>query len=207
MSIAYVSTRETNENNPHNNSHDGVRKWGEKKYWKRVKHIYGLTLYPSVPCRRMETLVLLHNIRSAHNVGSIFRTADGAGVKKILLSGYTPTPVDRFGRENTEILKTSLGATHTVPYEIIEDLPTYLQKKKSEGYTVIAIEQTKDALVYSSYNYPEKIICIFGNEITGVEPEILAQADVAVHIPMHGMKESLNVSVCAGVVLFHSRSV
>lgn len=151
----------------------------------------------------METLVLLHNIRSAHNVGSIFRTADGAGVSQILISGYTPTPTDRFGRENPEIQKTSLGATHTVPYEIVPDVFTYLHTLKSQGYMIVGVEQTKNAIEHRTYNTQGRVVYIFGNEITGIEQEVLALTDVCIHIPMHGRKESLNVSVCAGIILFH----
>ncbi len=149
--------------------------------------------------------VILHNIRSAHNVGSIFRTADGAGVEKIFLTGYTPGPIDRFGRENERILKTSLGAVKTVPYEICEDVQVLIRKLKSEGYTVIAIEQTPSALSYESYAPNKKTVCILGNEVTGIEEDVLAVSDAHVHIPMHGKKESLNVSVCAGIIFFRYR--
>jgi tRNA G18 (ribose-2'-O)-methylase SpoU len=154
----------------------------------------------------MKIYVLLHNIRSAHNVGSVFRTADGAGVSKIYLTGYTPAPIDRFGREQQEIRKTSLGATQTVPYEVVTDVHACIEKLNAEGVTVVAIEQTGEAVDYRSYT-PESDTCfIFGNEITGVEEDVLAVADYHVQLPMGGMKESLNVSVCAGIVLFHFRA-
>ena len=153
----------------------------------------------------MAISVILHNIRSAHNVGSIFRTADGAGVSNIYLSGYTPAPLDRFGRENTEIAKTSLGATHTVPHESVADIQVLIQKLKVAGATVVAVEQGKDAVDYRKYSPDADTVFIFGNEITGVESEVLAEVDACVHIPMSGMKESLNVSVCAGIILFHYR--
>ncbi len=154
----------------------------------------------------MSISVILHNIRSAHNVGSIFRTADGAGVSKIFLTGYTPTPQDRFGRENVQILKTSLGATKTTPYENVPDIHTCIHNLKESGHTVIAVEQTLRARVYDTYQVPEKSVFVFGNEITGIEPEVLELSDVQIHIPMHGSKESLNVSVCAGIILFHIQS-
>lgn len=153
----------------------------------------------------MAISVILHNIRSAHNVGSIFRTADGAGVSSIYLSGYTPAPLDRFGRENTEIAKTSLGATHTIRHESVPDIQVLIQKLKVAGATVVAVEQGKDAVDYRKYSPDADTVFIFGNEITGVEPEVLAGVDACVHIPMSGMKESLNVSVCAGIILFHYR--
>lgn len=155
----------------------------------------------------MNTYVILHNIRSAHNVGSIFRTADGAGVSKIFITGYTPAPKDRFGRENSEIKKTSLGATETVPHEVVEDVVALIQRFKNENIAIVAVEQTPHAISYTTYIPEGDVAFIFGNEITGVEDEPLAEADVHLHIPMSGAKESLNVSVCAGVVLFYARDV
>ncbi len=153
----------------------------------------------------METFVILHNIRSAHNVGAIFRSADGAGVSKIFLTGYTPAPSDRFGRENKEILKTSLGATHTVQYEVIADIQTLITRLAGEGVMLVAVEQTPDAIPYTAYTPQGDTAFIFGNEVTGVEPEVLTDVSVRIQIPMSGEKESLNVSVCAGVILFHAR--
>ncbi len=151
----------------------------------------------------MKMYVILHNIRSAHNVGSIFRTADGAGVSKIFLTGYTPTPIDRFGREQAEILKTSLGATHTVAHEAYLDVFEVIRTLQKEGVSIVAVEQTERSQNYKKYIPKGNVAFIFGNEITGVEEEVLAVADAHIEIPMHGAKESLNVSVCAGVVLFH----
>lgn len=152
---------------------------------------------------QLERYVILHNIRSRHNVGSIFRTADGAGVAKIYLTGYTPTPIDRFGREVPEIIKTSLGATTMVPWEHFEDIEVLLGVLKQEGVTVVAIEQTKDALSYKKYQELGPTAYIFGNEVEGVASEICEKADVVLVIPMLGSKESLNVSVCAGIILFN----
>lgn len=149
------------------------------------------------------TYVILHNIRSAHNVGSVFRTADGAGVSKIFLTGYTPSPVDRFGREQTEIIKTSLGATHTVPYESHPDIDSVIAHLKADGVRIIAIEQTERAFEYRAIEEKEDVAFIFGNEITGIESGVLDLCDLHLVIPMAGSKESLNVSVCAGIILFH----
>lgn len=150
----------------------------------------------------MKTFVILHNIRSAHNVGSVFRTGDGAGVSKIFITGYTPAPIDRFGRSQKEILKTSLGATATVPYEVVEDVHALIARLQGEGVSVVAVEQTKEAVDYRTVTQSHDTAFIFGNEITGVEGDVLAVADSHIMIPMHGMKESLNVSVCAGIILF-----
>ena len=146
--------------------------------------------------------IILHNIRSSHNVGSIFRTADGAGVSKIYLTGYTPSPIDRFGREHKEIQKTSLGATQTVPYEVKEDIFSILGKLKKEGRQVVAVEQTRKSSDYRKFETKKDVVFVFGNEITGVEKEVLEKIDTHIEIPMLGEKESLNISVCAGVILF-----
>jgi len=146
---------------------------------------------------------ILHNIRSAHNVGSVFRTADAAGVSKIFLTGYTPSPIDRFGREQGEIAKTSLGATHTVPYESVPDIHALIARLKEEGTRLVAIEQTGEAKEYRTASLKEDTAFIFGNEVTGIEPEVLEVCDTHLMIPMAGSKESLNVSVCAGIILFH----
>lgn len=154
----------------------------------------------------MEKIVILDNIRSAHNVGSIFRTSDGAGVSQVILLGYTPAPIDRFGRERTEIQKTSLGASSMIPWkqeEKREVFPIILSELKQSGFIVVAVEQTKNAVSLYTFTVPEKVAYIFGNEIDGVSKELLDMSDVIVEIPMSGQKESLNVGVSAGIVLFH----
>jgi 23S rRNA (guanosine2251-2'-O)-methyltransferase len=156
--------------------------------------------------RGMATYVILHNIRSAHNVGSICRTADGAGVTKIYFTGYTPTPIDRFGRVNDEIRKTSLGATESVAWESWDDPETLVRKLTSDGVQVVAVEQTKYAVDYRTFRPTGDIAYVFGNEIDGVPETLCAKADAVIHIPMAGMKESLNVSVAAGIILFKSET-
>lgn len=150
----------------------------------------------------MQKVVMLDNVRSAHNVGSIFRTAEGAGVSKIYLCGYTPTPIDRFGREVKEIKKTSLGASGMVPWERADDIADIIRALQAEGFTVVAVEQTQQSLSLHDFISPEQVAYIFGNEVDGVQPAALELADCHIEIPMHGRKESLNVSVAAGIVLF-----
>lgn len=152
-----------------------------------------------------QKIIILDNIRSAHNVGSIFRTADGAGVEKIYLLGYTPTPVDRFGRSQPEIAKTSLGASEVIPFEHIEnnDTKNLVERLKQEGFKIVAVEQTPNSVSLYDFTVPPKVCYILGNEIDGVSEGLLSLADTAVEIPMEGQKESLNVSVTAGIVLFH----
>jgi len=147
--------------------------------------------------------LILDNIRSAYNVGAIFRTADGAGVTKIFLVGYTPTPIDRFGRPQSEIHKTSLGASTTVPWEHITDVSTLIARIKEEDCTLVVIEQTPQSITFAQL--PALPVCayVLGNEIDGVSAEFLSAANFVVELPMLGEKESLNVSVTAGIVLYH----
>lgn len=152
-----------------------------------------------------EVSLLLHDIRSIHNVGSIFRTADAFGVTRIFLSGYTPAPVDRFGRKRTDVAKVALGAEENVAWQKIEgSLVEFI--KKFDG-KIIAIEQDSRSVDYRKaldglQSEKIKIILILGNEIGGVSGDILDLADVIAEIPMRGSKESLNVSVAAGITLF-----
>jgi 23S rRNA (guanosine2251-2'-O)-methyltransferase len=155
----------------------------------------------------MSTYVILHNIRSAHNVGSIFRTADGAGVAKLFLVGYTPHPIDRFGRIQEEIRKTSLGATESIPWEVYESIEPLLLRLQNEGCSVVAVEQHARAVPYCLYKQGGDTAYVFGNEVEGVPDEVCIAADAVIEIPMAGMKESLNVSVAAGVILFGVRAL
>jgi 23S rRNA (guanosine2251-2'-O)-methyltransferase len=150
----------------------------------------------------MNTYLILHNIRSRYNVGSIFRSADGAGVTKIFISGYTPAPIDRFGRAVREIHKTSLGATDTVPWEEVPSVEACIGKLKDENVHVIALELHERAVPYATYVYPENVALILGNEIEGVSPMLCEHAEDIVYVPMHGAKESLNVGVATAIVLF-----
>lgn len=151
----------------------------------------------------MEKVVVLDNIRSAHNVGSIFRTADAAGVRKIYLTGYTPAPIDRFGRVQAEIKKTSLGAADSVSWEAVEDITRVLLELREEGYEIVAIEQDPRSIPYTAWAGSQRTAFIFGNEVDGVSEAARASSDAILHLPMQGEKESLNVSVAAGIVLFH----
>ncbi len=152
-------------------------------------------------------ILVLDNIRSAHNVGSLFRTADGAGVSRIVLVGYTPAPLDRFGRVQAEIKKTSLGASQTISWNLVSDPEAlvHITSLKNDGYVVVAVEQTKGSISLNDFMVPEKVVYILGNEIDGVCSELLHLSDVHVEIPMQGKKESLNVSVAGGIVLFHKK--
>ncbi len=153
---------------------------------------------------KMETIVILDNIRSTFNVGSIFRTADALGIGQIILGGTTPAPVDRFGRERKDIAKVSLGAEKSVPWKYEKDILSVIKKLKKEGYQIIALEQAENSVDYKAVkiNKKSKIVFVLGAEVDGVNKKILKLADIVVEIPMRGTKESLNVSVSFGVALF-----
>lgn len=147
--------------------------------------------------------IILEDIRSAYNVGAIFRTADASGVSKVFLTGYTPAPIDRFGRPQPEIQKTSLSASETMPWEKVESTSELIARLKNEGVTVAAVELAPGSVPLKEFTEPEHVAYIVGNEVDGVAKETLALADVIVELPMLGQKESLNVSVTAGIILYH----
>lgn len=153
----------------------------------------------------MQTILILDNIRSAHNVGSIFRTADAAGVSRLFLVGTTPSPIDRFGRPQTDVAKTALGAELSIPWEHAETTLEVLAKFPQ--HFKIALEQSSDSLDYKTILSREKNIIVLGPEVTGLQKEILDACDVVAEIPMRGTKESLNVSVAAGVFLFRFHNI
>ncbi|MBI2025512.1 TrmH family RNA methyltransferase [Candidatus Kaiserbacteria bacterium] len=149
-----------------------------------------------------EIAVLLHNVRSAHNVGSIFRTADAAGVSKIYLTGYTPAPRDRFGRIRKDITKAALGAERFVTWESARLPQIVVRRLKREGWTIIGIEQDPRARGYRRFRAKPKTLFIFGNEVSGIPKSLRDICDALLEIPMRGKKESLNVSVTTGIILF-----
>ena len=152
--------------------------------------------------KKGEIVLILDNIRSSHNVGSIFRTADGAGVAKVFLCGYTPCPTDKFDRPNKEIAKTALGAEKVIPWEYAATTAEAVKSLKQADYQIIALEQAKDAINYREVKLKDKNAIILGEETKGIVPEVLAECDIVAEIPMLGQKESLNVSVAAGIILF-----
>ncbi|PIR43978.1 RNA methyltransferase [Candidatus Wolfebacteria bacterium CG10_big_fil_rev_8_21_14_0_10_31_9] len=151
-------------------------------------------------------IVILHNIRSEYNVGSIFRTADAVGIKKIYLTGITPAPIDKFGRLVKEIVKTALGAEKYIEWENVKSAAKLINKLKNEKYKIFAIEQSKKSISYNkvfiSRGSKQEIALIVGNEVNGLPKSILNKADKILEIPMCGKKESLNVSVAFGIVAF-----
>lgn len=149
-----------------------------------------------------ENILILHNIRSVQNVGAIFRTADAAGVDRIYLTGYTPAPLDRFGRKRKDLAKSALGAEEFVSWEQKKNISPLLAKLKKEGFLIIGIEQAKNSVDYKKVRAKNKNAFIAGAEVEGIPRNILQKCDLIAEIPMRGKKESLNVSVAVGVVLF-----
>ena len=155
-----------------------------------------------------KTYLLLDNIRSVHNVGSIFRTAETLGISKIYCLDTTPSPLDRFGNKRPDFMKVALGAEENVAWEYIEagDVVSLLKKLKKEGVKIVALEQSPRSIDYKnitlSSSSKDKVIIILGNEVGGVSKFLLDQTDLIAEIPLQGKKESLNVSVSAGIFLY-----
>lgn len=155
-----------------------------------------------------EIIVIVHDIRSTHNVGSIFRTAEGFGVRKIILSGYTPYP--RFDGDQrlphiaekltSQIHKTALGAESMVPFEYSEK-PDFTALRAA-GFRIVGLEQDARSVMLSDYRAPQKIALLLGEEVHGIEDALRDECDDLIEIPMTGQKESFNVSVAAGIALY-----
>ncbi len=143
-------------------------------------------------------VLVLDNVRSMHNVGSAFRTADGFAIEKIYLCGITGTPPHR------EIEKTALGATQSIAWEYAKDTKDALQKLKDEQFKIIAIEQAEQSVMLNEFkqNSADKYAFVFGNEVHGVDEEIMEMVDACIEIPQFGTKHSFNVSVTIGIVLW-----
>lgn len=160
-----------------------------------MKIVYGVGM-------KKEVYIILHDIRSVHNVGSIFRTSDAVGVSKIFLTGYTPTPLDRFNRPRKDVAKVALGAQKDIAWEYEADPVTLITRLKNEGVQIVAVEQDPRAQHYKKVQIKNPVAFLFGNEVDGVNSALLELCDNIAEIPMAGKKESLNVSVSAGIALF-----
>jgi 23S rRNA (guanosine2251-2'-O)-methyltransferase len=147
---------------------------------------------------KMPVILLLENIRSMHNVGSVFRTADAFLAEEIYLCGYTPQPPHR------DIHKTALGATETVNWKYMDETIEAVKSLKTKGYKIFCVEQVTDSIPLQDFKFSEfdKMVLIFGNEVEGVSESVLEICDACIEIPQYGMKHSLNVSVAAGMVLW-----
>lgn len=152
--------------------------------------------------KKLPVYVLLNSIRSNYNVGAIFRTSDGAMIEKLFLCGYTPHPPKK------EILKTSLGSTESVCWEYVKDPVEVIQRLKAEGVKIAALELTEGSTPYHQAIPNDFPLClIVGNEITGVNQELLDLCDISLEIPQYGIKQSLNVAVAYGIAIFELRKI
>ncbi|HVC35955.1 MAG TPA: TrmH family RNA methyltransferase [Candidatus Dormibacteraeota bacterium] len=157
-----------------------------------------------------EIILLAHNLRSSHNVGSLLRTAEGLGVNKVYLTGYTPYPA-RNGdtrlphlaqKIERQIHKTALGAQKLIDWQAEANIQQLLTDLRSDGYRLVALEQSAGAIALEDFVVPEKLALIVGREVEGLEKEVLARCDITVEIPMLGQKESFNVVQAAAMALY-----
>ena len=160
-----------------------------------------------------DVILIAHNVRSTHNVGSLLRTAEGLGVQKVILSGYTPYPIHDNDRRipheashvDRQIQKTAFGAENSIKWEHHAEILPVIAKYKKDGYVVAALEQTEDSKELPKYHPPHKIVLVVGREVEGIEPEILEACDLSLEIPMFGKKESYNVVQAAAMALYYCR--
>ena len=165
--------------------------------------------------RMNDIVVIAHNLRSTHNVGSLLRTAEGLGVTRVILSGYTPYPSSKNDTRlphirdkiTKQIAKTSLGAETSIAWEHFEDIVDVFAAVRADGYTIAAVEQSANSVRLPDYKAPNKLAVLVGREVEGVEPEILAACDTVIEIPMYGKKESFNVVQAAAMALYHCRFI
>jgi tRNA G18 (ribose-2'-O)-methylase SpoU len=158
-----------------------------------------------------EIVLVAHNLRSSHNVGSLLRTAEGLGVKKVYLTGYSPYPISKddarlphiASKTNKQIIKTALGAEESINWEHREEIGDVIKTLRAGNYVVAALEQAPDAANLMGYKVPKKIAIVVGRETEGIEPEVLALTDLRLEIPMFGKKESFNVVQAAAMALFY----
>ncbi len=173
---------------------------------KKLTHdeisIHRSTLETVHQVNKLPVYVVLNSIRSNYNVGSVFRTSDGAMIKKLYFCGYTPHPPKK------EILKTALGSTESVDWEYVEDPKDVILKLKKEGVKICALELTENSKPYYRVKSADFPLClIIGNEITGVSQDLLDLCDYSIEIPQYGIKQSLNVAVAYGIAIFELRKI
>ena len=182
---------------------------------RKLTHQELLKRQSSCAEQRLPVTVILNNVRSLYNVGSIFRTADATGIEKIWLCGITGTP-DSIGHgkskksevrsPKTRIAKTALGAERTVPWEYRENVISIVKELKSQDYEIVLLEQIKGSTPYQEFEPRRPVCLVLGNEISGVSDELLALSDRAIEIEMAGLKNSLNVTVAFGIAAYHVRN-
>lgn len=158
----------------------------------------------------MKIALIIHNVRSCHNVGSMLRTADGLGAE-VYFTGYSPYPLSKNDRRlphearriSSQIAKTALGAEQTAIWHQRADIYELIKDLRKNGYEIAALEQTKNAISLAKFAPSHKVAVIVGREVEGLEPKVIKSADKTVEIPMSGQKESFNVAVAAAIALYH----
>lgn len=175
-----------------------------------LKSCQALVCYSGLMTSQREIILIAHNLRSAHNVGSLLRTAEGLGVEGVYLTGYTPYP-EATGdtrlphirdKVSKQIHKTALGAEVTQKWQYADDIGPVIQHMKQRKFTVVGLEQDKKSLSLPKYRAPSKIVLVVGREVEGLEPEVRAMCDLLVEIPMFGQKESFNVVQASAMALY-----
>jgi tRNA G18 (ribose-2'-O)-methylase SpoU len=152
--------------------------------------------------KKLSVVVILDSIRSSYNVGSIFRTSDGAMIEKLIACGYTPHPPKK------EVLKTALGSQDSVDWEYVKNPVDAVKRLKEDGYKICALEQTDKSIPHYELTKDSFPLClIIGNEITGVKQELIDLCDFSIEIPQYGIKQSLNVAVAYGISVFELRRI
>jgi len=161
-----------------------------------------------------DIVVIAHDLRSTHNVGSLLRTCEGLGVSQVYLTGYTPYPalpandprLPHISQKLTkQINKTALGAESMLPWTHLESVAVCIEQLQADGYVIAGLEQTTDSIRLPDYQTPAKVALLLGREVEGIEPALLGICDVHLEIPMFGRKESFNVVQAAAIALYHLR--
>ncbi len=167
---------------------------------KKISYLDLINMSPTNEEIRLKTRkpirVIMDNIRSLYNVGSIFRTSDAAGIEKLYLCGITGTP------PRAEIHKAALGSEKIVPWEYYKDPTVIINQLKQEGFKIVILEHTDSGVIYNQAKFELPLCLVIGHEISGISDEVVAMADLAIEIPMAGIKQSLNVSVAYGIAIY-----
>jgi tRNA G18 (ribose-2'-O)-methylase SpoU len=162
----------------------------------------------------MKAVLVIHNVRSALNVGSLLRTAEGLGINEVYITGYSPYPEDKKDdrlphhrqRMALQIHKTALGAEFFIKWHYEPNISLCLEKLKQSGYLITALEQTPNSVALSDFHPNQNVALVVGNEVSGIENSVLKQVDQIIHIPMRGHKESFNVAIAAAMALYHLKN-
>ncbi len=148
-------------------------------------------------------ILILDSLRSVHNTASLFRTADGAGFSEIFLCGTTPTPIDRFGRKRKDFAKVALGAEDFLSWKYFETTKDAIEKAKERGFSVVALEQNPNSVLFEDFKSQKNIALVLGEETQGIRQSTIDLCDTILEIPMRGNKESLNVSVAGAILMYY----